>query len=1830
MRSRRALGALASLLALASCLPGGRLPLAAPAPSRGPRPLRPELLEAAPDQGPLRLAFATPEGPEIEAPLPTFVFSRSFRRLGDPPHLPAVQATIEPPVEGSWHWIGTRTLQFSPRNGFPQATPYRITLQPGLRSLDGQTLDQPLSLEFSTPRLQLRDATLPETPTEPLALTFNQDVDPAALRDVLSIVDEDQRTIPWTFSDRKPHDAAPSRLHLLAPRRGRWPEGISLSLALRPPLRSTEGPLGLDAPVLRTLRERLPAVVEELRCSAEREQGLCEEYSSIELTLSQPLTPAQLRPLLRLDPPLPLSLQSLYGNSGDPSERFQISAPFRTEVPYKLTVRSSTGRRRGAPGIDQGAELSFRLVPPTPHFSYLLRGTILRPSWASALQLRPFGMTRATVRVAPVSPQQLREAFCARNPLLSGVRLADPRSRDFTFASAKESPTLDLAPLLPPGAGSIFLETEGEGPTGKAQQQQLLHRTDLAIASRVSAEGSLFWITDLTSATPVAQAQVEVHDCEGRSLRGTTDAQGLVPLDTTSLGKPDGRLFVVARRGEDWLSTELSAPRPPSPEALLFADRGFYRPGETIHLKGVVRDPSTAGLRPPPEGREVKLLIETRAGTTEVSRKLSSWGTFAHDMALPADLPPGRVRFLVEEQGRRIAATSAEVYHFRPQSFRVSAEVNRATLTPGEAFRCGGHANYLDGSSLRGAASDLRVKLRAGVLRLPGLEGYQVGDHVHRLGAQETTLKQLQGKLDDGGRAGVEGQVPGQGLRYPTTLECSIEVSDPGEQAQEAMATALVHPADFYVALRPAQGRPQPGSPASIAVVAASPDGTLRSEKVRVELRPMNTFDWHERPPLSSCEVQTGKQPASCSLRTPDAAHLRYHIEARSIDASGRETVTGLEGWTSAPPLPGAPRGRPPAPRPTPAVHPPPPPRFFQLSHGVRRPGEPVSVRLNPTGTPASGLFTVEREGLFLQQVFSGLDELPFTPTPTMAAEVWAQAEVLYPISPEVPYKKHERVRQEGGDYLRVEDTDRALRVQLTPSKQEASPGDQIEVDLQVTGPQGGAEQAEVTLYAVDEGVLQLSGYETPDLLRYLDLPSRHLVRSSNTRDELGWLLRPGVSRLSGEHRTRPPQVRMGATMVGDREGPRADFSPTPLYLPSLVTDAEGRAHASFKLPDSLTAYRLMAVAVGKTDHFGKAEAQIKASLRAQIRPATPRVVRAGDRFEVAAVAVNNTQGPLDVTVSLDATGFQLPPGHAPRKLRLDAGSSRRVTFPVEAPRAGQGKLTFRLDGEALRDAAEASIDILSPVTMEAAALYGKTSQIAQEELADLAQLREDLGGLELTVSSTPVTGLAPALEQLIEYPYGCTEQLTSRLVPLLALRDLARSLGVSLPAEVDPETRKAVAQILEHRHKDGTFGYWRGSAAYPWLTAYAYWGLGVAQGRGIPVEPGVFEEAAPLLAGFAARWGEGKKQAAEATFALDVLADLPGLSPELRNHAAVLARQLLEHHAGLPSFARFQLLHAGARLGLPADELAPLLKEVEASLHLDGPVARAVVPTEWYPELLDSQVRSSAMALRALQEAAPGHPMREALARGLVADRGPKGWRTTQENAWALLALDAYRRASPAAQGKARVTLGGETLLEGLLSGGAAELRARVPMERLAQHGGAPLLVEAGGGELHYEARLRYAPRSLPTTPVVAGFEVMQRCHLIPGRAGEPLGAELEAFQVGMWVSCQVEATTPTARSNVALDIPIPAGFEPIHPSTQGLPRHVTRWIHGLHDHQELRPERLTYFMDHLRPGHHRWSYAARVTTAGEFIAPPIRMEEMYNPEVYGRTGARRVTVNP
>jgi uncharacterized protein YfaS (alpha-2-macroglobulin family) len=865
-----------------------------------------------------------------------------------------------------------------------------------------------------------------------------------------------------------------------------------------------------------------------------------------------------------------------------------------------------------------------------------------------------------------------------------------------------------------------------------------------------------------------------------------------------------------------------------------------------------------------------------------------------------------------------------------------------------------------------------------------------------------------------------------------------------------------------------------------------------------------------------------------------------------------------------------------------------------------------------------------------------------------------------------------------GTTELRVDPNTHRLDVRIAPRKAEYRPGEEVDTDVTVAGPDGRAARASLTLYAVDEGVLMLTGYKTPDPLPAFATERKLAVFGLESRESLARIL---------EMKSGQKFARLGFDFLtlnddkgsygggGGEDAVRADFKTTAFFEAGRVTSNEGKAHFHFKLPDNLTTFRLMAVASAEDDRFGFGESRITTNRKLMARPALPRIVRLGDEFQAGVVVSSRDLPDSTVEVALRAKGLTTT-GPATQRIQLARGKSVEVRFPVKATASGPASLEFNVSGSGHEDRVLLKRTVQLPVSHETVAVYGETTSAAAVSLGDLGGIRADTGGLEVHLASTALAGIGESFERNLEYPYGCTEQLVSRALPLILLSDLGRAFNARMPAKTDDVIDDAVGEILNHQTGSGGFGYWEGDGAdVPWLSAFAMLALEAAAEKNHFVPKAARDQGIAYLQGVAsrARFAPAEtpedeetsppapppedsvplteapdRDYADVAFAADVLATVGQAQPGTLN-------LLFDARRDKPLFTQALLLHAMAVAKLPRPTLDVLTAEVVSRLRVSAGEAFSDEENEGYGYWLDSPVRTTALALRALLAVNPAHPLAPRLARGLLARREHGAWRSTQENTWALLALGDYRKKQESALPNfdATVFLGDDLLgSAGFHGASAVDVPFSVPAARVAKNAG-PLSVSVEGqGKLFYAAELRYASAKLPSRPDDAGLAVqklvraLQPKELAEAQKTVPrLTGSTAAVNDLVMIDVLFESAEP--REQIVLDDPLPAGLEPIdfaletssrqqqvstYPAAVNQPAvrgyGAFRTASGVH--REMRDDRVLTFLSHVEPGIYHFRYLARATTPGRFVVPPLRAECMYSPEVNGRTAASTFEVTP
>ena len=1875
----------------ASCI-GARPPSVAPRGTLSPGDGEAQLGKPS---GPFGVVFASPKGPTVDPSEITVVWNRPMRPLEVAGQETPPPIVLKPAIPGHWIWVGTTAVSFHPDGHIPRATDVTVEVPAGTRALDGSTMDKPYVLRFSTARPKVEYASgSPSgrdglTPQSKIVLRLNQPIDEAEIARAVSLTvspahGKSEAPVSIAFSVKRP-DPKNEQLAEIVPK-APLPLDSEVHVDVDPSLRGREGPLPAGATGRFRFRTYGPLVVERVTCGQSGPNHQCNpEDAGFSVELSGPVKLKDLKKAIRIQPPVKVRWPSWLDDDQITSSvsvwgRF---APGRT---YRVSVSGLRDTHGQALSRPYSKSLAFDDLWPAAKIGVI--GEMLAPSDKRGIPVASVNVKQLELATAPIDEATILALegdprSPGRDPRIDDLsRLAGAKVQTLKPTAAANRRALHLVKpeeVLggkdkrgPMAIAIRFTERPGTNRARATSRASIVQVTDLAISAKVSQHGSLVWVTSLSKGSPVAGAEVSIARTDGtRTAAIATDASGFA-IVPESVWRPTygagPRSVIFARSGADWtyrraaemvssyrhgVSVDLG---PDLPIGMLFSDRGIYRPGDTLHVKGIFRQEGAHGLVTT-AGRTVDLVFEGPEGESfaKQSVAISAFGTVSADVKIPdtGRLGTYTVRASVQGSARDYADASDtfEVAEYRPAEFKVSAESDRPAYVRGDKASWIARGDYLFGAPMSGAEVWMHVTRSTTWFRPKSTEGFITDDETFHAGKPDDGQRHYEianrnDKLDAKGAARTSEILSMPGQRGPELVSLEADVTDLSRQTIAGSTSAIVHPAEIYLGLRAGDDLfVKAADPLHPQVIAVDPKGArAASVPVTIELVQRKwtiakqevggghrTESTIEDRVISSCTVTTGAKPASCSVQPNGAGYfiLRAIAKDRRGNPVGASTgiyATSDVGETSWPDSNAT------------NVSLVPDRKSYEI-------GQTARVLVKSPWKRADALVTVERAGVYTERRMTLSGPMPTVDvkiTEDMRPNAFVSVLLVRGRSKAPPTKAGASdvgapAYRLGYASLPINPEARRLKLAIKPSKTEMRPGETLDVDVDVKDRAGKPAKAEVTLYAVDEGVLSLIGYRTPDPIGVFGAPRSLRVATIEARDALAVVTNP-FSELG---------LDKGLDGGGGGESNvRKDFRASAYWGPSLTTDAAGHVRASFKLPDSLTTYRIMAVAAAEDDRFGYGEDRVVASRPLMARPAFPRFMRAGDAIDAGVVITSKGLAKGKVDVEIKAEGVTVK-GDKLRSIDLDANGSAEVRFALEAPRAGKAKIGFVARGGGEEDRVEITREVKVPLVMEAAALYGDTTHEAAEKLGDLKTIRDDVGGLDVSMASTALVGLAGGMEQLVEYPYGCTEQLTSRLVPLVPLRDLARDYKVDMPRDLDKVVHKTIAKILANQRGDGGFGMWEASdESSVWATAYALWGLTIAKKHQQPVPDGAIKSAVQYVRSKLGELDGSAILLASGGFMVDVLAEAGEPDPGR-------VTWLFERRDKIPLFSQALLLHAMTLSKSDPASVEKLVSEIEGHVRLDGNVARVVVNTgNHYAVLMDSETRTSAMVLRALLAARPDHAIAARLAMGLLAARRGGTWRSTQETAWSLLALDDYRKVQEKAEPDfvAHVFLGDTELASANFHGRSLEQpRTQIPAARLVTVPGAALgFTVDGQGRLFYEARLRYAKKALPKDGLERGFFVKKTLRVVrPEGLAEALlnvpEATVRSFRGSDLILGDVVVVTPSPREYVVIDDPLPAGFEAVDArlATSGASVNVDRAASrsGADDEgdddepergyrpssfvREIRDDRVLFFVDHMSAGMFHYRYLARATTLGAFVLPPTKVEEMYTPEVFGRTGA-------
>jgi len=782
---------------------------------------------------------------------------------------------------------------------------------------------------------------------------------------------------------------------------------------------------------------------------------------------------------------------------------------------------------------------------------------------------------------------------------------------------------------------------------------------------------------------------------------------------------------------------------------------------------------------------------------------------------------------------------------------------------------------------------------------------------------------------------------------------------------------------------------------------------------------------------------------------------------------------------------------------------------------------------------------------------------------------------------------------------VKVEEKSRKIPVEITAQKSVRSRTHQrVKVKT--------APGSFVTLAAVDNGVLQISDFKTPDPYGYFYQKKALQVDAFDLYPLLFPEVRAKLSSTGGD-----AEMEMNKRV---NPMPAKRIRILSYWSGIAKTNSNGEANFEFDVPQFSGEVRLMAV-VYKDQAFGSAENTMTVADPIVISTALPRFLSPGDTVMVPVTLSNTTNQSTNVSANLRISGPLKLIGAATQSIYLNANSEARAVFQVASdPVIGIGKIAVNVNGLGEKFVDETEISVRPPSTLQKISgsgfVAGGTNQAVNINTSDFIP-----GSInyQLAVSRSPVLELTDHLRYLVTYPYGCTEQTISAAFPQLYYGDMADLMGLNQrnnKLNANTNILEAIRKIKMRQLYNGAVTLWDGIDKEDWWTTiYAAHFLLEARKAGFDIDNSLIETMLSYMANrlknkelityYYNRDQNRKIAPKEVAYGLYVLA-LAGRSNISAMNYYKSSRDIL----ALDSKYLLAAAYATAGDKKSFTSMLPTSFSGEESVPQTG--------GSYY-----SDVRDEAIALNALIDVDPANSQIGIMAKHVSDKLKGRHWLSTQERAFAFLALGKLARAANKSDVTGEIKVSGKTVAKvsnGQWRGDAAALK------------GNNIQIETKGtGRLYYY----WVSEGISTTGKYKEednyIKVRKRFY---DRNGNPLSAPTFRQNDLIIVGLTLENAYTTQIDNVVITDLLPAGFEIENPRTKEIPG--MEWIKNASEPTALdvRDDRIHFFVDlhGYKPQH--YYYAVRAVSLGNYKMGPVSADAMYNGEYHSYNGAGMIRV--
>ncbi|WEK21503.1 MAG: MG2 domain-containing protein [Candidatus Pedobacter colombiensis] len=1123
------------------------------------------------------------------------------------------------------------------------------------------------------------------------------------------------------------------------------------------------------------------------------------------------------------------------------------------------------------------------------------------------------------------------------------------------------------------------------------------------IAKRGNDNSMLIIATDLLTAKTLSGITLELLDYQRQVIHTvTTDADGMASFDLKR--KP---FLLVAKNGKErgYLKLDDGNSLPLSRfdvggdvvqnglKGFIYGERGVWRPGDSVFLSFVLEDKlkKLPGAYPitfefyNPQGQLIKRSIN--------GKPLN--GFYAFKTATESTSPTGNWLAKVKAGGATFTKT-IKIETVMPNRLKINFDIgNRTYLGSGGPSTATLSATWLFGAVGKNLKAKVDVNLNTMKTTFKGFDNFTFDNPTIVFQSQVKTI--FEGTLSENGTATINTNL-NENNSAPGMLKANFttKVFEAGGNFSIDNFSIPYHVYSNYYGIKTPEGEKMSGmlftgQDHKVDIVNVDRDGKLLqgNKNVEVELYKVQWRWWWEQDNENSFanftqnsynklikkeNVTLSNGKGNWKFRIDEPEWGRYLILVRDLNGghvTGKSVYIDWPGWAQ----------REQSSNPTEASM-----LSFTANKTKFQVGEEVVLTI-PSGDGGRALISIENGSKVLKTFWTdtkkGQTQFKFKAEKEMAPNVFANVTLLQPHAQTV---NDLPIRMYGAIPLMVEDPQTILKPVIKMADK-LKP----ETESTITVSEQNGKAMTYTVALVDEGLLDLTRFKTPDA---------HAVFYA--REGLGvktWDLFDYVLGAWGGNLERILSIGGDGSINRNLNPAKANrFVPVVKYLgPFALAKGASQTH-KFKLPQYIGAVRAMVIA-GQDGAYGSVEKSVQVKKPLMLLATVPRVIGPGESFTLPATVFATENNLKNVTVQLQLQNLQVQ-GNKTVQLTFKQPGEQMAYFEVKAPEmTGIAKIKLIAQSGAEKTAYDVELDIRNPnpfVTNVTSAVLEQGRQWATKYLP-VGMVGTNSGSVE--VSSIPPINLKKRLSYLVQYPHGCVEQTTSGIFPQLFLNKLT-PLTEQQKAETERNLKAGINKLRGFQTTDGGLGYWPGaSSSDEWGSNYAGHFLVEAQNAGYTTPVGMLDELLRYLKVKAANWSPNSNN----FYGGD-------LSQSYRLYVLALAKRA--DMAAMNRLRAFQYLSVSAKWRLAA--AYKLAGQTDAASNLIKDLSTEVKPYNQLGGTYGSDIRDEAMILETLTllgRKAEGAKMVQSLAIKL----GKDDWYSTQTTAYSLLAIAKFCGANTA-----------------------------------------------------------------------------------------------------------------------------------------------------------------------------------------------------------------------